>query len=113
MYRLWSQNSAENLPAVRGTDVRPTEIILPQTLQPVLQPLPEGSHKNTQFYVLEDKTGVLVIGSFDGYKEENTKCYLLQGLQKMRELGVDKLIIDVVSVFGHVTAIYLIHVIDQ
>ncbi len=65
-------------------------------MKPNLSPLAE-SYKDTQFYVLEDKTGVLVIGSFEGYSENSIKCKLFQGLNKMREMGVEKLIIDLVS----------------
>lgn len=79
-------------------EVKPREIILPPSLKPSLPPLGE-SYKDTQFYVLEDKTGVLVMGSFDGYSEDSIKCKLFQGLQKMRGMGVEKLIIDLV---GHI-----------
>lgn len=97
MYRLYSNDSERfSEPILGTTGIKPTEIALPQTLQPSLPPL-EGSYKDTQFYALKDKTGVLVLGSFESYKEESIKCNLLQGLRRMRELGIENLIIDLVS----------------
>ncbi|KAF9451943.1 hypothetical protein P691DRAFT_284919 [Macrolepiota fuliginosa MF-IS2] len=98
LYRLYSNDSQEQ-PGLQKADIRPTEIALPPSLQPALPQL-EGSYKDTQFYLLKDKTGVLVLGSFEGYEEESIKCRLLQGLQNMHKLGVKNLIIDVTNNFG-------------
>lgn len=99
LYELWSPDPQESEPTLRVAEVKPTEIVLPPSLKPSLPPLGE-SYKDIQFYVLEDKTGVLVMGSFDGYSEDSIKCKLYQGLQKMRGMGVEKLIIDLVSKFS-------------
>lgn len=76
---------------------------LPTSLTPRLVSL-EGSAGSTQFYTLEKTTGVLVMGDFGGNrdkeddKKDDVNCRLMRGLRKMNETGIDKLIIDLVSV---------------
>ncbi len=73
-----------------------TEVTLPEPLKPRLPSLEESSG-STQFYVLDETTGVLVMGDFDGDEEDDMKCTLHRGLQKMHGMGVQKLVIDLVS----------------
>lgn len=101
LYQLWSNDTQEALhSSIHTADMKPTSVVLPQTLQPNLPPL-RGSNGAIQLHVLEDNTGILVIGSFEGEKgEEEIKCSLLEGLQTMHAMGVEKLIIDLTNNAG-------------
>ncbi len=98
-YNLFSKNT-EALPGSlhQTADIKPTDIILPESLKPRLEPLTEG-YKAMQFYQLEDKTGVLVMGDFgQGQDDElSIRCELVTGLHQLHDRGAKNLIIDLVS----------------
>ncbi len=93
--------------------MKQTEIALPEPLKPRFKPLDESSG-STQFYVLDKTTGVLVMGDFDSGTEDNMKCTLFRGLRRMRDEGVQRLIIDLVSTVSYtVTGEILTKMLDR
>lgn len=73
-----------------------TNVVLPPGLQPAGEPL-EGSFGVGSFYDLDEKTGVLALGSFSGADFEAMQAGLLQGLVGLKAKGKTQLIVDVVS----------------
>lgn len=112
--RPFAKESQKSVGPIRRTvHTKQTEVVLPEPLKPH-PPLLEESSGSTQFYVLDETTGVLVMGDFDGDKEDNMKCTLHRGLQKMHDMGVQKLVIDLVSpTFFIVTGEILIDILDR
>ena len=75
----------------------PSDIDLPEELQPKAQPLNE-SYSVAQFYLLDDKkTGVLALGSFSAQNFSVFQSSLLAGLKTLKKAGAEQLIVDVVS----------------
>lgn len=73
-----------------------TDIDLPEELQPHSSPLNE-SYSVAQFFMLKDNTtGVLALGSFSAANFTAFQVSLLAGLEGLKELGAEKLIVDVV-----------------
>ena len=73
-----------------------SDIDLPETLQPSIPALNE-SYSVAHFYLLDDRrTGVLALGSFSASNYTTLGASLLDGLQKLKELGAEQLIVDVV-----------------
>jgi hypothetical protein len=74
-----------------------SDVDLPEELLPLPVPLNE-SYSVAQFYLLNDNiTGVLALGSFSAANFTAFMGSLLNGLQELKSLGANRLIIDVVS----------------
>ncbi|KAK7047460.1 hypothetical protein VNI00_006691 [Paramarasmius palmivorus] len=71
-----------------------TNVVLPQELQPTQEPL-EGSFGVGTFYMLDDKTGVLALGSFSGADFDAMQQGLLDGLVGLKSKGAERLVVDV------------------
>ncbi|KAF9529420.1 hypothetical protein CPB83DRAFT_852655 [Crepidotus variabilis] len=82
------------------SDLPDMDIALPEDLRPKSDPLDE-SHGAAQFFMLDgNKTGVLLYGSFFARGRRATRLVarrLLQGLQKLKDDGADRLIVDVTN----------------
>ncbi|KAH8828086.1 hypothetical protein DL96DRAFT_1797327 [Flagelloscypha sp. PMI_526] len=74
-----------------------SDMDLPRESQPQAKPLKE-SYDVAQFYLLEDgETGVLALGSFSASDFNWFGKALLSGLRKLKELGAEKLVVDVTN----------------
>ncbi|KAK0195495.1 hypothetical protein F5146DRAFT_1100975 [Armillaria mellea] len=77
--------------------IPPTDIKLPEELQPTPQALNE-SYSVAQFYLLDDKiTGVLALGSFSAQSFSTFQSSLLAGLNGLKSLGAKRLVVDVTN----------------
>ncbi|KAK0485881.1 hypothetical protein IW261DRAFT_1452570 [Armillaria novae-zelandiae] len=77
--------------------IPPTDIKLPEELQPTPQALNE-SYSVAQFYLLDDKTtGVLALGSFSAQNFSTFQSSLLSGLNGLKALGAERLVVDVTN----------------
>lgn len=77
--------------------IPPTDIKLPEELQPTTQALNE-SYSVAQFYLLDDEvTGVLALGSFSAQSFETFQSSLLSGLNGLKALGAKRLVVDVTN----------------
>lgn len=77
--------------------IPPTDIKLPEELQPTPQALNE-SYSVAQFYLLDDKiTGVLALGSFSAQSFSTFQSSLLSGLNGLKSLGAKRLVVDVTN----------------
>ncbi|PBK91572.1 hypothetical protein ARMGADRAFT_1054240 [Armillaria gallica] len=77
--------------------IPPTDIKLPEELQPTPQALNE-SYSVAQFYLLDDKiTGVLALGSFSAQNFSTFQSSLLSGLNGLKSLGAKRLVVDVTN----------------
>ncbi|KAJ7346724.1 hypothetical protein DFH08DRAFT_914726 [Mycena albidolilacea] len=74
-----------------------SDVDLPEELLPLPVPLNE-SYSVAQFYLLNDNiTGVLALGSFSAANFTAFMGSLLNGLQELKSLGANRLIIDVTN----------------
>ena len=71
-------------------------VLLPERLQPQLTPLP-GSYGAAQFYMLDDKTGILALGSLSDKSYDNFMDGLYHGLLSLKSAGATRLLVDIVS----------------
>ncbi|KAK0461182.1 uncharacterized protein EV420DRAFT_1530760 [Desarmillaria tabescens] len=77
--------------------IPPTDIKLPEELQPIPPALNE-SYSVAQFYLLDDKvTGVLALGSFAAQSFSTFQSSLLSGLNGLKSLGAKRLVVDVTN----------------
>uniref|UniRef100_A0A0W0FIA0 Uncharacterized protein n=1 Tax=Moniliophthora roreri TaxID=221103 RepID=A0A0W0FIA0_MONRR len=86
--------SRKQLLNVMLDDTPLTNVVLPQELQPTSPPL-EGSFGVGAFYMLDDKTGILALGSFSGADFDVMQQGLLDGLVGLKSKGAERLIVDV------------------
>ncbi|KAK7047451.1 hypothetical protein VNI00_006682 [Paramarasmius palmivorus] len=73
-----------------------TNIVLPQELQPTQEPLDVVIGAG-QFYMLDDRTGVLALGSFASSDTFTMQEGLLDGLIGLKSRGAERLIVDVTN----------------
>ncbi|TFK73533.1 hypothetical protein BDN72DRAFT_761661 [Pluteus cervinus] len=71
-------------------------VLLPEHLQPTLTPLP-GSYGAAQFHMLDNKTGIIVLGSLSDKSYDNFMSGLYHGLLSLKSAGGTQLLIDVTN----------------
>lgn len=86
-----------------------TNVVLPPQLVPPVKAV-NGSTQVSQFYMLNNNTGVLALGSFSSISYTTLQNSLLFGLTNLTNLGATRLIVDVVCgyVSDHFTVILTI-----
>ncbi|TRM58929.1 hypothetical protein BD626DRAFT_510149 [Schizophyllum amplum] len=89
-------------------EVRDVDAVLPEELQPQ-SPL-DGSYDVAQYYMLDDVTGVMALGSFSAGSYNQFLESMLTGLTNLKSAGATQLIVDVYNNGGgYICAAHWLH----